>query len=168
MCFHSSRFDARTDKNGDTVLYHDQDTNLWNTELIQRGEFFLNRASTGNNLSKFHIDACIAYWHTLKEDSIDKWENILQLYNQLLLIEYSPIAALNRTFALSKANGKKEAIIEAEKLQLKDNHLYYSLLGELYSDINNIKAIECFERALKLVKSTADRNVIENKIRKIR
>ena len=168
MCFHSSRFDARTDKNGDTVLYHDQDTSLWNTELILRGEYFLNRASSGNKLSKFHLDAGIAYWHTQREDSKEKWENILQLYNQLLLIEYSPIAALNRTFALSKANGKKEAIIEAEKLQLNDSHLYQSLLGELYTDINNTKAIECFKLALKLAKSTADRTVIENKIRKIK
>lgn len=32
----------------------------------------------------------------------EKWENILQLYNLLLQLEYSPIVALNRIFALSK------------------------------------------------------------------
>ena len=69
-----------------------------------------------------------------------KWENILQLYNRLLQLEYSPIAALNRTYALAKANGKEEAIIEAEKLNLSDNHLYHSLLGNLYADIDQTKA----------------------------
>jgi RNA polymerase sigma-70 factor (ECF subfamily) len=33
-----------------------------------------------------------------------------------LQIEYSPVAALNRTFALSKTNGNMAAIAEAEKL----------------------------------------------------
>jgi hypothetical protein len=33
-----------------------------------------------------------------------------------LQIEYLPIAVLNRTFALSKTNGRQQAIFEAEKL----------------------------------------------------
>ncbi len=61
-------------------------------------------------------------------------------------MEYSPIAALNRTYALSKANGKEEAIIEAEKLKLPDNHFYFALLGELYTDIDNEKSKENFQK----------------------
>ncbi|MEJ7680087.1 MAG: hypothetical protein WKG06_19945 [Segetibacter sp.] len=64
----------------------------------------------------------------------------------MLQIEYSPIAALNRTYALSKANGKQEAITEAEKLNLTDNHFYFTLLGELYNDINNNKAKKIFKK----------------------
>ena len=116
MCFHASRFEARTDDNGELVLYNDQDSALWNKDLIEKGEYFLNQAAQGNKISKYHTEAAIAYWHTIKDDSKNKWENILQLYNQLLQIEYSPMAALNRTFALSMANGKNAAIIEAEKL----------------------------------------------------
>jgi RNA polymerase sigma-70 factor (ECF subfamily) len=67
-----------------------------------------------------------------------------------LQIDYSPIAALNRTYALSKANGKREAIAEAEKLQLTDNHYYYTLLGELYTDFDTDKAKENFQRAYNL------------------
>lgn len=164
MCFHSSRFDARTNENGETILYEDQDINLWNKELIDRGEYYLNQASQGNKLSKFHLEAGIAYWHTQKEDSNEKWESILQLYNQLLQIEYSPIAALNRTFALAKANGKDKAIVEAEKLNLTDNHFYYSLLGNLYTDIDNTKALHHFETALTLANSNADKITITKNI----
>jgi len=164
MCFHSSRFDARTDQNGETILYQDQDTGLWNQELITKGEYFLNQASQGSQISKYHLEAGIAYWHTIKADTKEKWENILQLYNQLLLIEYSPIAALNRTYALAKVNGKKEAIIEAEKIKLTDNHLYHSLLGELYTDFDNTKAILHLQNALTLARSTADKTLISNKI----
>ena len=165
MCFQSSRFDARLNPNGETILYQEQDTDLWNRDLIARGEYFLNQASQGNTLSKYHLEAGIAYWHTIKTDTQEKWENILQLYNQLLLIEYSPIAALNRTYALAKANGKREAIIEAEKINLTDNHLYHSLLGELYTDVDNPRAIDHFENALALARSTADRMHISNKIK---
>ena len=167
MCFQSSRFDARFNQNGETVLYHEQDTDLWDQELIAKGEYFLNQASQGDRISKYHLEAGIAYWHTFKADAKEKWENILQLYNQLLLIEYSPIAALNRTYALSKANGKKEAIIEAEKINLTDNHLYHSLLGELYTDIDNNKAISHLQKAWALAKSTTDKMLISKRMRQI-
>ncbi len=145
MCFHASRFEARIDSNDELVLYEDQDTSLWNKELILRGEYYLNKAATGNYLSKYHLEAAIAYWHTVTDKDADKWSKILSLYNQLLITEYSPVAALNRTYALAKVYGNEQAIIEAEKLELGNNHLYHTLLGELYSTIDiNYKAIEHF------------------------
>lgn len=164
MCFHASRFEARTNQQGEIILYEDQDTNLWNTELIAKGEFYLNQASQGKHLSKFHLEAAIAYWHTHKADTAEKWENILQLYNKLLQLEYSPIAALNRTYALAKANGNEEAIVEAEKLKLVDNHLYHSLLAKLYETVNVKKSISHLQKALTLVKNDADKTMITKKM----
>lgn len=166
MSFHASRFDARVNENGDLVLYDEQDETRWDQQLIQQGIYFLQQASQGNQLSKYHLEAGIAYWHTIKADTPKKWENILQLYNRLLQIEYSPIAALNRTYALSKANSKAEAIAEAEKLQLSGNHLYHSLLGELYTDVDNAKALSHFRTAASLARSTADKSILVNKMRK--
>ena len=168
MCFHASRFEARTHPNGEIILYEDQDQSLWNEELIQKGEAYLNKASTGNKLTKYHLEAAIAYWHTQKNDTTEKWENILQLYNRLLQLEYSPIAALNRTYALSKANGKNIAIREAEKLNLSGNHLYHSLLASLYEGIDNQKALQHLETALSLAKTTADKTLIAKKINAIK
>lgn len=168
MCFHASRFEARKNENGEIILYHDQDEKRWNRELISKGMYFLNKAAQGNKISKYHIEASIAYWHTIKEDTHEKWESILQLFNELLQIEYSPIAALNRTYALSKANGKKEAIIEAEKLQLTDNHYYYTLLGELYTGIDNANARQNFQKAIALAKTETDKHTIQKKIDELR
>src|SRR6185369_7497521 len=131
------RFDARLDGNGRIILYEEQDTSLWNTDLISKGGYFLQQAASGNKLSKYHLEAGIAYWNTQQADSKEKWENILQFYNRLLQIEYSPIAALNRTYALSKTNGKEEAIIAAEQLDLPDNQFYFAMKGELYTSIDN-------------------------------
>lgn len=164
MSFHASRFEARKDKEGHLILYDDQDESLWDKKLIQQGEYFLERSSYGNQLSKYHLEAGIAYWHTRKEDTLEKWENILQLYNQLLILEYSPVIALNRTYALSKTNGVEEAIVEAEKLQLTQSHLYYTLLGELYKDKNTVQAMAHFKKAWQLAKAPEDRHLIQGKI----
>ncbi|UWY28574.1 RNA polymerase subunit sigma [Flavobacterium sp. TR2] len=167
MCFHSSRFDARTGLNGEIILYEDQDQSLWNQELINKGTYFLSQSSTGNSLSKYHLEAGIAYWHTIKKETIEKWENILELYNNLIILEYSPIVALNRTYALSKVKGKTEAIEEAEKLNLTDNHFYYSLLGNLYSEIDSKKASQHFKTAFDLAKTAADKNIISKNMKQL-
>ena len=164
MCFHASRFGARVNKNGQHVLYDDQDSSLWNTDLISKGGYFLNYASEGKRLSKYHLEAAIAYWNTCKDDTREKWENILQLYNRLLQLEYSPIAALNRTYVLAKANGNNEAIIEAEKLKLEGNHFYFILLGVLYTGVDNKKAKEHFLNALSLAKTETDRMTITKRL----
>ena len=164
MCFHTSRFDARIGVNGEHILYEEQDTSLWNADLISKGGYFLNRAAIGDRLTKYHLEATIAFWSTQQADTKEKWENVLQLYNRLLQIEYSPVAALNRTFALSKANGKNEAIIVAEKLNLIDNQFYFTLLGELYTGIDNGKAKLNFKKALSIVKNQPDKQSIQKKI----
>ena len=167
MCFHASRFAARKNEYGEAVLYQDQDTSRWNQELIIKGVYHLNRASRGSIVSKYHLEAGIAYWHTIKEDTAEKWEHILQFYNRLLQIAYSPVAALNRTFALSKVYGKQTAIAAAEKLQLNSNHYYFTLLGELYSGTDNEKAKLHFTKALALAKTQTDKKTIAEKLQRL-
>ncbi|NOQ71935.1 MAG: RNA polymerase subunit sigma [Crocinitomix sp.] len=169
FCFHSSRFDARIDASGATILYEDQDQSKWEPELIQRGEYYLNEAAQGPILSKYHIEASIAFWHTRIEiDEKEKWHQILQLYNRLLQIEYSPIIALNRTYALSKSEGNAVALKEALKINLADNHLYHSLLAELYVKIDPIKQLEQLQKALGLAKNEHDKIVTLQKIEKLK
>ncbi len=168
MCFHTSRFAARENERGEIILYNDQNETLWDKELISKGIYFLKQSSQGNTISKYHLEASIAYWHTIKNDTKEKWDNILQLYNHLLQIQYSPIAALNRTFAISKTYGKHVAIQEAEKLRLTNNQYYFSLLGELYKDIDDKKAITNFEKAYSLAITQSEKQIIKKKIEKLK
>lgn len=164
MCFHASRFPARKDDHGQMILYHQQDETLWNRELIAQGACYLNKASQGTVLSKYHLEAGIAYWYTVKPDTQEKWESVLKLYHILLRIEYSPVAALNSIYALSKVHGKQQAIAEAEQLNLPGNHFYHMLLGELYTGINNHTAKEHFARALSLAKNVAEKQTIRKRM----
>jgi RNA polymerase sigma-70 factor (ECF subfamily) len=60
------------------------------------------------------------------------------------------MAALNRTFALSKVNGRKEAIVEAGKIELSGNHFYHSLLGYLFTELDTGKALSHYATHLGL------------------
>jgi RNA polymerase sigma factor (sigma-70 family) len=164
MCFHASRFEARLNISGETILYDAQDRNLWNQELINKGNHFLIESAKGNELSKYHLEASIAYWHSSITEMPNKWENILQLYNQLLQINYSPIAALNRTYALFKTKGAAFAIVEAKKLDLEQYPYYHTLLGKLHVDLDKNIAEIYFKKALSLAKSNADKAIIQKYI----
>lgn len=162
MCFQSSRLDARTDVDGQTVLFDDQDKSLWDQSLIDRGNYYLINACNGNEISTYHLEAGIAYWHTTSGN--EKWEHILQLYNQLLLIEYSPVIAMNRALVFSKIYGYKEAIKETEKLNLSSNNYYHELLGYLYSYVKINTAIQHYERAIALTKSKTEQQTLKKEL----
>ncbi len=166
MCFHASRFAARENKDA-LVLYEEQDENLWDKNLIEQGMHYLSLSAQGIEMSSYHLEARIAYWHCIKEDTKEKWNEILSLYNQLLMINYSPSVALNRTYALYKANGQEEALREAKKLKLEGNHFYFLLLGELYKDIDNEKAKLNLEKAFALAKTQIEKQSIQNRIDKL-
>ncbi|MFD2556484.1 RNA polymerase sigma factor [Sphingobacterium tabacisoli] len=167
MCFQSSRLDARMDDKGEAILFDEQDKSLWDTSLIERGNYYLVNACIGNSISKYHLEAGIAYWHTTPTDQ-DKWEHILKLYNQLILIEYSPVTALNRTFAYAQVFGYPKAICEAEKLNLVDNNYYHELLGFLYTETDTDKAIAHYTEAIELSKSKIGKRTLLKKIEQLR
>lgn len=166
MCFQSSRIEARTNDNGEVVLFDDQDKNRWDNSLIEKGNYYLVNATNGSEISRYHLEAGIAYWHTT--DNKDKWKNILQLYNQLILIEYSPISALNRTFAFSKVYGHKKAILEAEKLNLAESNQYHELMGYLLAEDNIQKAIKHYEQAMKMTKSETEKHTLKKEIERLK
>jgi RNA polymerase sigma-70 factor (ECF subfamily) len=164
MCFHASRFSARQTEEDSLVLYEQQDSELWDEALIKQGWHFLDISAQGGEVSSYHLEARIASWHCTKEDTKEKWEDILRLYNQLLLVNYSPGVALHRTFAFYKANGSQAALVEAEKLKLENNHFYFLLLGDLYKNVDSRKAKFNFQKAYSLAKTQTEKQIIREKI----
>ena len=168
FCFQASRFDARVDLDNQQVLYADQDPQLWNQELIAKGQKYLKLSGTQSNYSKYHLEAYLAFLHTdTTMKSTLKWESVLQIYNRLLQIDYSPMVALNRTYALSKVKGKEVAIQEALKIDLNQHHLYHTLLAELYNEVDKVKQLKHLNIAKELCISASDSAMIEKKIRNL-
>jgi RNA polymerase sigma-70 factor (ECF subfamily) len=167
MCFHASRFGSRQNNNDLMILYDQQNEELWDKELINQGIHFLNLSAQGNELSSYHLEARIAYWHCIKEDTREKWEEILQLYDRLLLVNNSLSVVLNRIYALYKVEGSEPALAELEKLKIGNNHFYFSLLGELYKNINSGKAKLNFRKAYSLAKTETEKESIREKINEL-
>ncbi|WP_335966816.1 DUF6596 domain-containing protein [Galbibacter sp. PAP.153] len=167
MCFQSSRLEARINDKGEFVLFEEQNRELWDKSLIERGNYYLINATNSNDTSKYHLEAGIAYWHTAPAVE-DKWKHILNLYNQLVLIDYSPIMALNRTFAFAKIYGHEKAITEAKSLSLIHSNYYHELLGFLYAEKNVDKAIFHYNRAIDLTKSKVEKQTLTKEIKRLK
>jgi RNA polymerase sigma factor (sigma-70 family) len=167
MCFQSSRLEARTDPYGKMILFDNQDTSLWDQSLIDKGNYYLVKACTGNEVSKYHLEAAIAYWHTTVGNE-KKWPQILELYNQLVCIEDSPVTALNGLYAFSRVYGKDKALEELLKGEKTESSYYYELLGFLHADTEISKAIHYYSEAIKLVKSGAEKQHIEQEIERLK
>lgn len=165
MCFQSSRLDARADAAGATVLFEQQDQSLWSTELIGKGNHYLVNACTGNEVSKYHLEAGIAYWHTTNGDH--KWKHILQLYDELIILEYTPVAALNRAFAIARVHGNKRGIEAAEKLGLEELCAFHSLLGYLYADTDPARAIAHYQQAMQLSRSASEQKTLQKELERL-
>jgi Predicted RNA polymerase sigma factor containing a TPR repeat domain len=165
FCYQSSRLDARANEVGDLILFEQQDTSLWSRELIDKGNYYLVQACTGNQVSKYHIEAGIAYWHTTP--GANKWRHILHLYNQLVVMEYSPVIALNRTFAFAKVYGYEAGIREAERLRLEEHSGWYALLGYLYADIDPGLAVGYYRKAVDRSTSVSERKTLMREVERL-
>ena len=118
MCFHSSRFDAR--QSGDEPLSSMSGRiRILDRELIGRGWHFLDLSARGDHLSSYHLEARIASWHSIKEDTPAKngrrsWTLQPTPAGQL----FAGGRAEQDLFA-HKARGVEPALREAEELNLE-------------------------------------------------
>ncbi|NML21160.1 RNA polymerase subunit sigma [Pseudoflavitalea sp. G-6-1-2] len=166
MHFHASRFDARMAEPGQLILYDQQDVALWDADLISKGNYYLRCSAAGTKVSRYHLEAGIGWWHTQQADTLEKWGHIWILYQRLLQQEYSPVAALNAVFALSKWKGKQLAIAEAAKLKMNGNLQYHILMGYLYSEDDWSQAAHHYRQAIAMARTDATRQLLQQKLSK--
>jgi len=173
MYLNASRFDARSSGTSDILEMKDQDRNLWNQDLINKGIFYLNKGVENGVISIYHILAAISANHCIApEFEQTNWEEILSLYDSLLKITDSPLIRLNRSVALSKAKGYAIAITELEQLKLNTNigthHLFHSTIAEFYIENFEIeKAIKHLNLAVSKAKNDRDIKLLRKKLAQI-
>ncbi len=164
MLLQSSRFAARINDKGLPVLFDDQDTSLWNQELITKGAYFLHRAAKGNKISRYHLEAGIAFWYTQYGNEKTKWYEILKLYDRLLAITPSPQVALNRIYVLSKVEGQEKALVELELLQTKKDQYFHTLKAELLWKIDRDSALNNLEKAIEKTRTNTEKAILKNRL----
>jgi RNA polymerase sigma factor (sigma-70 family) len=167
MCYQVSRFNSRLDDTGFIILLKDQDRALWNRYLIEKGNNYMERSTSGNMIHEFHIEAAIASVHSNAASYEDTdWNMILDLYGKLLHRTGNPIVALNRCLVLAEVEGYDKAILEMESLNdISENYYYKTSLAELYfRSGKKQQAKEIFTQALRYSRSNAEKALIEQKI----
>jgi len=169
-CFHAARLPGRIDEEGGLIQLEIQDRSKWNRDLMARGFQFLERASTGNDLSEYHLEAGIASLHcSAPTYERTEWPKILELYDMLYRLKPSPIIALNRAIAVGKAMGPEEGLIELSKIpdpaKLKDYPFYPAALGEFHRLAGRpAEAEKHFDHAIKLARSRSEVSFFKRKL----
>ena len=174
MCFHAARFESRVNENNELILLKEQDRSKWNTELIVIGHNYLNRSTSGNDLSVYHIESAIAAAHCMAPSFQDtNWKYLLHLYDFLLKVKPSATVQLNRAVVIAEMGnitGAIESILSIEKIdQLMATHYIYSaVLGDLYKRLSDaVKASAYLQQAHDLTSSDAEKKLIREKIEEV-
>ncbi len=171
MLLNAARLPARTDDAGNLLRLREQNRAAWNPAMIQRGIHHLGLAATGDALSEYHLQAAIAACHsTAADDAATDWPRILALYDRLVEMTGSPIAALNRAVAVARVNGPAAGIAAVAAIQnrrhLDSYHLAHAIVGEFEAELGrHDRAAACFRKAMTLTEMKSEQSFLAARIR---
>jgi RNA polymerase sigma-70 factor (ECF subfamily) len=174
MMLQAARFPARVDSTGEIALLEDQDRSRWDHAMVARGMQHLEASAAGDEITTYHIEAAIAACHAASPsfDETD-WPRIVSLYDHLLELNPSPVAALNRAVAIAMAEGPEAAIDAIDAIagreSLRDYPLLYATLGEMWlRSGDRSRAAAEFTRALELPSSMPEKRFLLRKLESCR
>ena len=170
MLLHAARFPARVDSEGTLFLLRDQDRSLWDHGMIAEGMRALDRASSGNAISAFHLEAGIAACHAAASRwESTNWPQILDLYDDLLALTKSPVVAMNRAVAVSRVEGALSGLAALDAIDNLDALARHPLLpaiqAELWREAGDIeRAIDRYRAALGLARSAPEQRWLATRL----
>ncbi|HEV2896707.1 MAG TPA: DUF6596 domain-containing protein [Pseudaminobacter sp.] len=127
---------ARRSADGDYVPLAEQDATHWDARMIDEAEAALRRASTLRAIGRYQLEAALQSAHVHRcRTGRDNWRDVLQLYDAILVLTGSPVAAVNRALAIAELQGA-DAGLEAMPDASPENRLneyqpYWAARAEL-------------------------------------
>jgi len=126
MLLTESRRAARTSPDGALVLLADQDRSRWDRALIAEGRALVRQCLRRGQPGPYQIQAAINAVHSdAPLAAATDWEQILRLYDQLLVVAPSPVVALNRAVAVAELDGPAAALALVDDLDSSNLDRYY-------------------------------------------
>jgi RNA polymerase sigma-70 factor (ECF subfamily) len=165
MLLAASRRPARTGADGRVVLLADQDRALWDRRLVAEGQGLVRRCLAINRPGPYQIQAAIAAVHSDAPDAAaTDWRQIVQLYDQLMAVAPTPVAALNRAVAVAEVEGPEQALALVEPLDLQAYHLFHAIRGEFLQRLERLpEAAAAFDVAIAGTDNAAERALLVRK-----
>jgi RNA polymerase sigma-70 factor (ECF subfamily) len=169
MLHAEARRPARRNAQGEYVPLADQDPALWNSPMIDEAEALLLRASAMGAVGRYQLEAAIQSAHIARRrtGSAD-WTAVVRLYDALLAISVSPVAALNRALAVAELHGAAFALSELDKVakdsRLADYQPYWAARAELLSRIGAYNdAQHAYDVAIGMERDESVRRFLEQR-----
>ena len=159
MLLTESRRTARTGPGGALVLLADQDRTRWDQALIAEGQDLVRRCLRRGQPGPYQIQAAINAVHSdAPMAGATGWDQILQLYDQLMVVAPSPVVALNRAVAVAEVQGPAAALALVDGLDLDRYYMYHAIRADLLRRLGQPgEAIRAYETALALTGNAAER-----------
>jgi RNA polymerase sigma-70 factor (ECF subfamily) len=154
-----SRRASRTGPDGTLVLLADQDRGRWDHELIGEGQAIVRACLRRNQPGPYQIQAAINAVHSDAATAAGTdWRQILQLYDQLLTVAPTPVAALNRAVAVAEVDGPRVALAALDDLDLEGYHLYHAIRADLLRRLGReAEAALAYDAAIARAGNAAER-----------
>ncbi|MCM3871889.1 MAG: hypothetical protein ND895_14495 [Pyrinomonadaceae bacterium] len=173
MLLQAARLPARTQDDGTLAVLAEQDRSMWDQRLIAGGLRHLASSAAGDTLTVYHLQAEIAAIHATASSDLDTdWARIATLYEQLYVLEPTPIVALNRAIARSRSEGPLAGIRALEEIEshpaLRQYHLFSAVGAELWKQLGDLpRAADAYRTALSCPCSEPERRFLESQLQLI-
>ncbi len=117
MLHAEARRPARRDASGGFVALSDQDTALWDTDMIAEAETLLFRAAAAGRPGRYQLEAAIQSAHAIRRHgSAPDWPAIVMLYEGLHALTGSPATAVSRAAALAQTQGVQAGLAALDEM----------------------------------------------------
>ena len=165
MLLLQSRRPARTTADGRFVLLADQDRRLWDPRLLAEGQEIVRQCLLRNEPGAYQIQAAINAVHGDASDAgATDWRQIVLLYDQLMMIEPSPVVALNRAVAVAEVNGPEAGLALVDDLDLGAYHLFHAIRAELLRRLGRTEeAARACDAALARTDNAAEKELLRRR-----
>lgn len=159
MLLSQSRRSARISDDGALVTLDEQDRTLWDAALIDEGHGLVRECLRRNAPGPYQLQAAIQAVHTDALDvTLTDWSQIVALYDQLLAMQPSPVAALNRAVAVAELDGPQVALAVVDGLELTAYAPWHATRADLLRRLGrDDDAVRAYAAAIATTDNPAER-----------
>ncbi len=159
MLLTESRRVARTSADGALVLLDDQDRTRWDRALIAEGQDIVRHCLRRGQPGPYQIQAAINAVHSdALVAAVTDWDQILQLYDQLLAVAPGPVVALNRAVAVAEVDGPAAALTLVDGLDLGGYYMFHAIRADLLRRLGQpAEADAAYELAIAQTRNATER-----------
>ncbi|MGW3481807.1 RNA polymerase sigma factor [Rhodococcus indonesiensis] len=160
-----ARRPARTNADGDLIPLAAQDRTLWDRDLITEGQSLVRRCLQLRLPGPYQIQAAIAAVHSdAATIETTDWRQVVALYDQLLVVAPTPVAALHRAVAVAEVDGPAAGLDLVDALDLDRYHLWHAVRADLLRRLGRLpEAAAAYDAALARATNAAERGFLQRR-----